>query len=160
MATQTTEFVVAVVHSRTDIELLAHTEATLRPVGETADVAADWVRREILRLHESRMCSLILVSREVELAKWTRHEPTGGGDPFFRARLGPLELTVSVEGTPWAWTWTVAVFSDDPLPEPLARGRTYVDHDQDEWNYQGYEVAQGRCEAVAEALIPHLEKRT
>lgn len=88
--------------------------------------------------------------------EWRRRDRVDG-DPVWQAHMDGLGLQVSVPcGSPWSWDW--CVIGDFQIE--LARGDLYVEHDddaEDDWDYQGVETAQTRCEAVARALTPQGE---
>jgi hypothetical protein len=90
--------------------------------------------------------------------KWTKSEPTDG-DPVWYAQLGGLRLSVEVPtGCPWHWEWEI----DTSQEGDIARGSVYVEHkddEEDDWDYQGVEQVQARCEAVARVLLDGEQSR-
>lgn len=85
----------------------------------------------------------------VSRLEWLRRTSTDS-DPEWSISLENLVLCVAVGG-PWAWTWHV----ENAGGIEMACGDLYIDHpdsDEDAWDYQGLDVAQIRCEAVAHAL--------
>lgn len=92
---------------------------------------------------------------------WTRRDPMDG-DPFWEARLGHLNLTVRVAAE-FVWEWSIDLDDDERslAEDDVARGSAWAltsdeEYDCPEWDYQGVERAQRRCEAVGRALATAL----
>lgn len=81
--------------------------------------------------------------------EWKRMGPSDT-PPIFEARIAPITLEVSVE-CGWVWSWG---FFDHGEGE-VARGHIDVGSDDasEEWDCQGVEKAQLRCESMAKSFL-------
>jgi len=66
MPTKILSIHVEVVHTEASVDLIASINAELRTVEDAAEVAGAWVRDIVRRIDPSRLCSLVVATKELE----------------------------------------------------------------------------------------------